>query len=492
MNKLKDVFKLSGIPTHTFVKPQEYLRLTVALDTIGRGLVIEGPSGIGKTTSIIKALTEISEFSNPRLLSARKAPDLIEIKNLPKNQDFGLVIIDDFHRLDTETKEEYANLLKVLADEESENCKLVLVGINKTGQPLLNIARDLRNRIDLIKFESNPEEKILELLELGEQALNIDLATKSEISSKSEGSFHIAQMLAHRACILADFSQQENEKIEVNTSFETVKGSVLDDLALSFYDLAKLFCAGQRVKKGSRGPYLHVLNWLSQEQDWSLNIRNALATNPNHKQSVGQIIDRGHLKGHLDSNQQLDEVIFYDDTSSIISIEDPKFAYYIKNLSWSNFARSIGFPTIEFGFKYDYALSFAGTQRELAADIFSKLSENEISAFYDLHEQHRILAASVEEYLAPIYSSESKYVIALLSQEYPQRIWCKFESEQFKHRFGENAVIPIWFKGNFPGFFDTTAGVGGMNFDGDNHTTEQVERICETLINKIHDDRLNS
>ena len=492
MNKLQDVYRLSGVPTHTFVKPQEYLRLTVALDTKGRGLVIEGPSGIGKTTSIIKALTETSEFSNPILLSARKAPDLLKIRELPKTQDFGLVIIDDFHRLDTKTKEEYANLLKVLANDESENCKLVLVGINKTGQPLLNIARDLRGRIDLIKFESNPEEKILELLELGEKALNINLATKTEISSKSEGSFHIAQMLAHRACILSHFSQQKTEQTDINTSFETVKGSVLDDLSLSFYDLAKLFCAGQRVKKGSRAPYLHVLNWLSQEKDWSLNIRNALAINPHHKQSVGQIIDRGHLKGHLDSNEQLDEVIFYDDASSIISIEDPKFAYYIKNLSWSNFARSIGFPTIEFGFKYDFALSFAGTQRNLAEEIFSKLTEHEISVFYDLNEQHRILATSVEEYLAPIYNSESRYVITLLSKEYPQRIWCKFESDNFKTRFGENAVIPIWFKDNFPGFFDTTSGIGGMSFDGENHTPAQVENICETLINKIHDDRLNT
>ncbi|NML28530.1 TIR domain-containing protein [Zoogloea sp. G-4-1-14] len=359
----------------------------------------------------------------------------------------------------------------------------------KTGQPLLTIARDLRNRIELIKFESNPEEKIEELLNLGEQALDISLKIKNEISEKSEGSFHIAQMLAHRACILDSFSIQQAQTTEIKTSFETVKGAIIDELSLSFYDLAKLFCTGQRVKKGSRAPYLHVLNWLSQEQDWAINIRDALSRNPNHKQSVGQIIDRGHLRGHLNANPDLEEIVYYDDVSTILSIEDPKFYYYIKNISWSNFARNIGFPSIEFKFKYDFALSFAGTQRELAEELFKQLSANEITVFYDLNEQHRIIAESVESYLSPIYGSESRFVVALLSPDYPQRIWCKFESEQFKGRFGNNSVIPIWYPECFPGFFDTTSGVGGMSVDHSLPIPEQARKISETLASKIAETR---
>ena len=57
--KLEEVFKTSGVPTFTFVKPVEFDRLIVALRTAGRGLVIEGPSGIGKTTSVLKALEQL-------------------------------------------------------------------------------------------------------------------------------------------------------------------------------------------------------------------------------------------------------------------------------------------------------------------------------------------------------------------------------------------------------------------------------------------------
>ena len=55
---LEDVFKKSGIPTYTFVRPIEYNKILVSLRTRGRGIIIEGPSGIGKTTSVQKVLEE--------------------------------------------------------------------------------------------------------------------------------------------------------------------------------------------------------------------------------------------------------------------------------------------------------------------------------------------------------------------------------------------------------------------------------------------------
>lgn len=405
-------------------------------------------------------------------------------------EDFGFVVIDDFHVLDFDTKAKFADLMKVLADEANEKCKIVILGINKVGQPLINIAKDLSARMDIIKFGKNPTYKIQELIELGEQSLNIEINCKEDIVNNSEGSFQIAQILAHRACVLADVKNHQTTAKKVTTSFLTIKEQIIDELALSFYELAKKFSTGQRIKKGSRAPYLHVLNWLSKEPEWSLNIRSCLARNPDHKPSVGQIIDRGHLRDHLDANSDLKDIVYYDDSSTILSIEDPKFFFYIKNISWSNFALNIGFPSIEFEFKYDYALSFAGSQRSVAEKIFKKLEENEIAVFYDFNEQHRILAEDVEEYLAPIYSSESRFVVALLSKEYPQKIWCKFEGEQFRKRFGEKSVIPIWFKDNYPGFFDPTSGIGGMSFDEAEDLDQQVNLICSQLIEKIQELRI--
>ena len=191
--KLEEVFKTSGVPTYTFVKPVEYDRLVVGLRTPGKGLVIEGPSGIGKTTSVLKALEELGLMSGTLKLTARKEEDRELIAELPKMGSIGTVLVDDFHRLDERVKQSVADYLKTLADEERQDSKLVVVGINKAGDSLVRFAADLNNRIDTIRFETNPEERVYELVQKGEEALKyFDQHSKRTCSRR-------ARELPHRA-----------------------------------------------------------------------------------------------------------------------------------------------------------------------------------------------------------------------------------------------------------------------------------------------------
>ena len=488
--RLEEVFKLSGVPEHTFVEPQEYSRLFIALRTEGRGVVIEGPSGIGKTTCVLKALDRLGVNENVRVLSGRKRRDIDAIKEILEADGFGTVIIDDFHKLEESLKKYLSDLLKTLADEEDEGSKLVLVGINKTGRSLIEYSSDLRNRIDIIKFESNSEEKLEELLKKGEDHLNIVLSVKKDIVEDSQGSFHLAQMLAHHACLKSEVFEECDKLTPTDISFETLKEFVLDDLSISFSDITVKFCKGQRVKKGSRAPYLHVLYWLSDSDSMSINIESTLVENQNHKNSVGQILSKGHLKEHYESDSRYSDIIFYNDETTEFSIEDPKYYYFIRNLSWSRVAKKIGFHTVEFTSAYDYALSFAGAERYLAEYLHMKLSENEISVFYDNNEQARILSKDVEEYLAPIYRSESRFIVPILSQSYPSRIWCKFEADNFKKRFGEESVIPLWLSNCPAGMFDRSNGTGGFTFDPDKKFEPQLDEFANLLIEKIHQIRI--
>lgn len=76
---LEDVYCDSGVPQYTFVEPSEYTKTKVALRTKGRGVVVEGPSGIGKTTCIKKILEDTGISAT--CLSARIIEDL-EYMNL--------------------------------------------------------------------------------------------------------------------------------------------------------------------------------------------------------------------------------------------------------------------------------------------------------------------------------------------------------------------------------------------------------------------------
>src|SRR6266480_2185361 len=101
------------------------------------------------------------------------------------------------------------------------------------------------------------------------------------------------------------------------------------------------------------------------------------------------------------------------------------------------FAKEVGFSSQAFKGKYDFALSFAGEDRPIARRLCELLSAREVEVFFDENEQHRILAENVEDYLAPIYKTEAAYVVPFLSGHYPRKIWTKFESDNFKSRFGE-------------------------------------------------------
>jgi ATP/maltotriose-dependent transcriptional regulator MalT len=140
--KLEEVFKLSGVPDATFVEPVEFERLLVALRTRGRGVVIEGPSGIGKTSAAAKAIDRLAADlgTDTLTLSARRKDDRELIAELPTIGDAGVVVIDDFHRLDAALRVEIADHLKVLADEEREDTMIVIIGINRAGESLLSVA----------------------------------------------------------------------------------------------------------------------------------------------------------------------------------------------------------------------------------------------------------------------------------------------------------------------------------------------------------------
>jgi hypothetical protein len=487
--RLEEVFKIGGTPTVTFVRPIEYPRLLVALRTPGRGVVVEGPSGIGKTTSTTRALEEVGMAGSVVPLSARKPSDVLLINELPSMQSIGTVLIDDFHKLDDAAKQSIADFMKVLADEEREDSKVVILGINKAGEALIQFANDLNNRIEVIPFDANPPEKVAELISLGESALNIRLNVKDEITSASLGSFYLAQMLSHETCLDAGVLAEQDQTFTTGTSFELTKGKVFERLSRVFLARTRKFSQGTRFRREGRAPYLNLLMLLANSGDWSLSVYQAMLRSPDLRGSITQIIEKGYLSQLIDSDSELGAVVHYDARARTLTIEDPQFLYFLRNISWSSFVRETGFISQDAPSRYDFALSFAGTDRAVAQYLFEDLREMEFEVFYDKNEQHRILAEDIEDYLRPIYQSDAEYVIVLLGPDYPKRIWTKFESDQFRERFKSGAVIPIWFANAPPGMFDETRRVGGIDFDPAGDWRAQAAQIADQLRRKIADKR---
>src|SRR5262249_20632048 len=80
--------------------------------TPGRGVVIEGPSGIGKTTAVRRAAADIGLGDRAQILSGRNPQDREIIASLPSMAGLGVVVVDDFHRLDDSVKHAMADFLQ--------------------------------------------------------------------------------------------------------------------------------------------------------------------------------------------------------------------------------------------------------------------------------------------------------------------------------------------------------------------------------------------
>jgi len=485
--ELQDVFVLSGVPRQTFVQPVEYTRLLVALRTPGRSIVVEGPSGIGKTTAVVNAISEAGMSERVLSLSARKTDDVNLIHALPGQLPFGTVLIDDFHRLNDPSKKNIADLMKTLADEGASHSKIVVLGITNAGQSLISFGKDLANRIEVIPFEANPEYKVEELLAKGELALNVTINVAADIAKDVQGSFYLAQMLAYHACIRAKVLKAQDHRRTTEESYESVKGHVMTMLARSFHDTAIAFARGTKLRREGRAPYLHLLYWLSQSKSWSLNAEREADRHPEQRGSVSQVVTKGFLKDLIESSADIQRVLYFDSVSNTLVVQDPQFIFYVRNLSWPQFADEVGFVSLEFPSRYDFALSFAGSDRDIAEALFTALQEQELEVFYDRNEQHRILAADVEEYLSPIYSSDAQLVVCVLGPDYPKRIWTKFESEQFTQRFKTGAVVPIVLSTVPLGVFDSAASVGHITWDRSADFNRQVETTTEVLVRKCAD-----
>jgi hypothetical protein len=486
---LEEVFKTNGVPTYTFVEPREYTDLVLNLRSPGRGLVIEGPSGIGKTTAVEMALKRLGLGETVTKLSARRIQDLEYIEQIPMLGEMGVVIIDDFHKLPMEIRSSLADYMKTLADENSQETKIVAIGINKAGENLIGFAHDLVNRIDVIAFERNPDEKVRTLVERGAHELNVRINVETDIVDAAQGSFYLAQMLSLEVCKNAGILHRADESTHTAVSFQSVKADVWERLSRVFRERTERFCRGTKMRKEGRAPYLHILRWLAEGSVWTLSLRDAIRAHPEMRGSVTQVVEKGYLDNLVKTDPDISAVLHYDDRAQQLTVEDPQFIFYIRNIPWRDFAERTGFVGIEFAHRYDFALSFAREDRHVAEELMRYLEDGEVEVFYDRNEEHRILAEDLERYLQPIYQSESRFIVALLGPTYPKRVWCKFESDQFKSHFKQGAVIPIWFTTAPPGIFDESRRYGGLEIDPNGDLQQQCERIAKTLLKKLSEDR---
>src|SRR3989442_10884191 len=140
---VEEVFVTEGLPQFTFVKPPNFNEILLDIRHPGKPVVVEGQSGTGKTTCVRKILENLGG-SGPEYLTARSANDLHRIEEVAREGRPGRFVIDDFHRLASDTQAQLADRAKFAAEAGTGvQTKLVLIGINQVGSDLIQLVPDI-------------------------------------------------------------------------------------------------------------------------------------------------------------------------------------------------------------------------------------------------------------------------------------------------------------------------------------------------------------
>lgn len=128
-------------------------------------------------------------------------------------------------------------------------------------------------------------------------------------------------------------------------------------------------------------------------------------------------------------------------------------------------------------YKYDFGLSFAGTERKQAEKLARILQKENVRVFFDKDEEADLWGQDLYQKFQQIYGRECRFFIPFVSKNYVERRWPKHELRQAQARDFKSDVeyiLPLKIDDtSLPGINDTTAYV-----DLRHKSIEDVAQLC--------------
>ena len=481
---VEEIYITEGVPEYTFVQPPNYNEILVDLRHPGKPVIVEGQSGTGKTTTIRKLVEQSLPGRNFEYLSARRARDVSKISEIANIGGPGDYIIDDFHRLANDVQEKLGNIVKIAAEESNpqEHPKIVLIGINRVGSELIHFVPDVAKRCGIHRIQPADKARTLKLISSGEEKLNITIEEKEKIADESNGDYWVTQLLCQTICLINDITETCKDPIPIRFELQSVRDRVSSRLENFYFEAVKEFCRGKRFRS-SNDPYFKLLREISK-QDSSIVDLNLLANESQDvKGSINNIKEK-RLPILLASKPICERHFYYNSETKNFAIEDPALFYYLKHLDWESLRQECGFKHTDKDYEFDFAISFAGENRDLARQISTQLEVLDCAVFFDELYENNYLGKAWNKSFQDIFRNRSRLIICLLDTFHNEKIWPTFERECFEPRVAEEAVIPI--------YLDDTPFVGipkdtvGIRFSRD-EKVELHDQVTDQIVFRLAD-----
>jgi hypothetical protein len=457
--KLEDVFKTVGLPPYTYVKPTYYGEVRADISQSGKHLLVEGPSGIGKTCVVFKVFEELSWAKSTHFsyVSCRDGDASEHIDRFFETAATGgmpappVLVIDDFHLLSTSKRAEVGSLLKRMSDrafEQASPPKAILIGIPTTGVSLLSEALDLGPRLGTYVLSRASDAEIDRLISEGETALNVLFEDRDILLAESAGNFWLAQYICGKVCATQEVFETRDEPKILTFDLLAIRQRLMTELTQRYMPTARTFAKGKRWRPGGNKPYLEVVLALCKIPDSVITFDKLLNVVPERRRPGIKAVRPRIAEVLYDASKIIDlrkQVAFDPDAG--FSIEDPLFRYFLSNLDAKRLYQELGIEdeTVEKGrlFSYDIGFSFAGEARRIVEALNSEMKGEDVVTFYDYDQQAFLLALDLEQTLGRVYAESCRYYLVFLDKHYREKVWTKYEKDIMTRSGRKEHIIPV-------------------------------------------------
>jgi hypothetical protein len=457
--RLEDVFKTVGLPPYTYVKPTYYGEVRTDIRQPGKHLLIEGPSGIGKTCVVYKVFEELGwqKDLNYQYVSCRDDTAVDEIRMFFEAAGAGLppktstIVIDDLHLLPTERRSEIGGKLKRLSDRAFESVsppKAILIGIPTAGTSLLANALDLGPRLGSYRITRATDREIDRLISDGEEALSVLFEDREILLGESAGNFWLAQFVCSKVCSSQEVYETQDEARILSFDLLGIRQRLMTELSQKYMPTARVFAKGKKWRPGGNKPYLEVLLAIAKIPDSVITFDKILNVVPERRRPGIKAVRTRIAEVIHDASKGVDlrkQIAFDPDAG--FSIEDPLFRYFLSNLDPAVLFGDLGIErdSLEHSrlYTYDVGFSFAGEIRQLVEAVNAELKGEDVVTFYDFDQQAVLLALDLEQTLQSVYRETCRYYLVFLDENYLKKVWTRFEKDIMTTSGRKNHVIPV-------------------------------------------------
>lgn len=354
---IDDIFRLDGPPTVTFVEPPGFSELKLALRNMGTGLILEGPSKVGKSTAVHKAMAALGVADEDQRWEYGQAlPPLAEFQRLLDELRHTTrntwLFIDDFHYVEDEAyRRALAVCMKLLADRSTRFAKITLIGIDPLGTSLVQVMPDLAGRFRIQRLDVEKDwrgsAKIAEMISLGEHAANIRFRHRDEFVVAAGGSLFLAQWLCNQAAIVSGVHETQPVIVEIDLRPADVVERIQGELAARFRTPLLQFAAFDEPPPPPRGAALSLLWLLTRSPEGFVAIKEVRLRFPMLGKSIDWFLS-SNLSRCFKDHPQLQGLLFYNPATATLTIEDPQLKFYLRELDWEQFAEASGHGHVKF------------------------------------------------------------------------------------------------------------------------------------------------